>query len=179
MHHFLQFVVCNLLCIFYKCCYLCGKNSQILVKSFNLEKSEMFKRKRCRACVLKSALLQILLQVLIRVKVNRKCCLYVSLSKVFTSVLVYVSDRSHSQRQASTSSSWSERSPPSSPSWAALPRRPGLQIPEETSALHPGPARLGCQLHGPTSCHQGPVDSLRHPSKRRCQGRGDQTSSSY
>lgn len=46
-------------------------------------------------------------------------------------------DRSHSQRQASTSTSSPEGAAPASPSGTPLPGWPGLQTPEETPALHP------------------------------------------
>lgn len=140
------------------------------------------KREGCRSCALSrfgSCFRCCSKLALIWVKVSRKCCLCGGQSQVFTSVLVYIPDCSHSQRQAPTSSSWLEGAPPSSPSRATLPRRPGLQIPAETSALHPRPARLGCQLHGPTSCHKGSVDSVLRPSERRRHQRGGgQTSSS-
>lgn len=88
-------------------------------------------------------------------------------------------DRSHSQRQASTSASGAERAAPSSPSGPPLPGRPGLQTPEETPALHPRPARLGFQLHGPTSGNQGPARPILHPSEQRDQWRGKQTPGGY
>lgn len=88
-------------------------------------------------------------------------------------------DCSHSQRQASTSASSPERAAPSSPSRAPLPCRPGLQTPEETPALHPRPARLGFQLHGPTPGNQGPVGPVLHPAEQRNQWRGKQTPGSY
>ncbi|CAB1448204.1 unnamed protein product [Pleuronectes platessa] len=66
--------------------------------------------------------------------------------------------------------------PPPPPSGAPLHGRPGLQTSEETPALDPRPARLGLQLHGPTSRNQGPVGPVLHASGRGTQWRGKQNS---
>lgn len=88
-------------------------------------------------------------------------------------------DRSHSQRQASTSASSPKRAASSSPSRAPLPGWPGHQTPEETPSLHPRPARLGFQLHGTTPSNQGSVSRVLHPAEQRNRRRGKQTSGSY
>lgn len=100
----------------------------------------------------------------------RSRCFYLVLIPLST-----LSGLSQSQRQASSSSSIPERPASSSASRAPPSGEPGLQTPEATAALHPGPAFLDLQLHGPSAGHQSRPSPSRPVlactgQRQRCRG---------